>query len=184
MPEMPLDNFSRVLLKKREVFDSEIGYFTNTYTPKIKKGSFVQDSISFIRKKATVKGLHFQKAPFAQAKIVTVLAGEIVDYFVDLRPSSKTYLDYGKIIISEENKKVLFIPRGFAHGFLTLSEAAEVQYKTDGFWDKDCERSLKWNDKNLKINWPEISKFAEPLLAKKDEEAASFLEAQSKGDFF
>ena len=69
MPEMPLDNFSRVLLKKREVFDSEIGYFTNTYTPKIKKGSFVQDSISFIRKKATVKGLHFQKAPFAQAKI-------------------------------------------------------------------------------------------------------------------
>ena len=131
MPEMPLDNFSRVLLKKREVFDSEIGYFTNTYTPEIKKGSFVQDSISFIRKKATVKGLHFQKAPFAQAKIITVLAGEIVDYFVDLRPSSKTYLDYGKVIISKENKKVLFIPRGFAHGYITTKENTMISYKVD-----------------------------------------------------
>tara|TARA_B110000003_G_C16653688_1_gene535444 strand:+ start:1670 stop:2218 length:549 start_codon:yes stop_codon:yes gene_type:complete len=165
MPEMPLDNFSRVLLKKREVFDSEIGYFTNTYTPKIKKGSFVQDSISFIRKKATVKGLHFQKAPFAQAKIVTVLAGEIVDYFVDLRPSSKTYLDYGKIIISEENKKVLFIPRGFAHGYITTKANTMISYKVDNEYSPDHERTINWQDKVLDINWPKYNQY---FLSKKD----------------
>ncbi len=165
MPEMPLDNFSRVLLKKREVFDSEIGYFTNTYTPKIKKGSFVQDSISFIRKKATVKGLHFQKAPFAQAKIVTVLAGEIVDYFVDLRPSSKTYLDYGKIIISQENKKVLFIPRGFAHGYITTKANTMISYKVDNEYSPDHERTINWQDKVLDINWPKYNQY---FLSKKD----------------
>ena len=110
--------------------------------------------------------------------------GTIYDLAVDIRISSKTFGKWGGVKLSHENKKQLWIPSGFAHGFLTLSEAAEVQYKTDGFWDKDCERSLKWNDKNLNINWPAISTFAEPLLAKKDEEAASFLEAQSKGDFF
>tara|TARA_S200000501_G_C20766284_1_gene718450 strand:- start:435 stop:983 length:549 start_codon:yes stop_codon:yes gene_type:complete len=165
MPEMPLDNFSRVLLKKREVFDSEIGYFTNTYTPKIKKGSFVQDSISFIRKKATVKGLHFQKAPFAQAKIVTVLAGEIVDYFVDLRPSSKTYLDYGKIIISQENKRVLFIPRGFAHGYITTKANTMISYKVDNEYSPDHERTINWQDKVLDINWPKYNQY---FLSKKD----------------
>ena len=75
-------------------------------------------------------------------------------------------------------------PRGFAHGFLTLSETAEVQYKTDDFWDKDCERSLKWNDKNLNINWPKNSNFKEPTLSKKDEEAPSFIDAKLKGDIF
>ncbi len=131
-----------------------------------------------------LRGMHYQLEPHSQGKLVRCTKGTIYDVAVDIRRSSKTFGKWGGVILSHENKKQLWIPKGFAHGFLTLSEAAEVQYKTDGFWDKDCERSIKWNDENLNINWPNNSKFKEPTLSKKDEEAPSFFEAKSKGDIF
>ena len=131
-----------------------------------------------------LRGMHYQLEPHSQGKLVRCTQGIIYDVAVDIRINSKTFGKWGGVILSHENKKQLWIPKGFAHGFLTLSEAAEVQYKTDGFWDKDCERSIKWNDENLNINWPNNSKFKEPTLSKKDEEAPSFFEAKSKGDIF
>ena len=147
------------------------------------KISFCQDNHS----RSTIgvlRGMHYQLGPHSQGKLVRCTQGTIYDVAVDIRRSSKTFGKWGGVILSDENKLQLWIPRGFAHGFLTLSETAEVQYKTDDFWDKDCERSLKWNDKNLNINWPKNSNFKEPTLSKKDEEAPSFIDAKLKGDIF
>ena len=171
------------------IISDERGFFFESWNQR-KFEKIIGQSISFCQDNhsrssiGVLRGMHYQLEPHSQGKLVRCTYGAIYDVALDIRRSSKTFGKWGGVKLSHENKKQLWIPSGFAHGFLTLSEAAEVQYKTDGFWDKDCERSLKWNDKNLNINWPEISKFAEPLLAKKDEEAASFLEAQSKGDFF
>ena len=112
---------------------------------------FVQDNHSE-SSQGVLRGMHYQIEPYPQGKLVRCTQGSIYDVAVDIRRDSKTFGKWGGVILSHENKKQLWIPRGFAHGFLTLSEAAEVQYKTDGFWDKDCERSIKWNDKNLNIN--------------------------------
>ena len=148
-----------------------------------KKISFCQDNHSQSAI-GVLRGMHYQLDPHSQGKLVRCTQGTIYDVAVDIRRSSKTFGKWGGVILSNENKKQLWIPRGFAHGFLTLSEAAEVQYKTDSFWDKDCERSLKWNDKHLNINWPKNSKFKEPTLSKKDLEAPSFIDAKSKGEIF
>ena len=148
-----------------------------------KRVSFCQDNHSR-SSIGVLRGMHYQLEPHSQGKLVRCTLGMIYDVAVDIRRNSKTFGKWGGVILSHENKKQLWIPKGFAHGFLTLSEAAEVQYKTDGFWDKDCERSIKWNDENLNINWPNNSKFKEPTLSKKDEEAPSFFEAKSKGDIF
>jgi len=147
------------------------------------KVSFCQDNHSRSAI-GVLRGMHYQLEPHSQGKLVRCTQGTIYDVAVDIRRSSKTFGKWGGVILSHENKKQLWIPRGFAHGFLTLSDAAEVQYKTDNFWDKDCERSLKWNDKNLNINWPKNSKFKEPTLSKKDLEAPSFIDAKSKGEIF
>ena len=148
-----------------------------------KKISFCQDNHSQSAI-GVLRGMHYQLDPHSQGKLVRCTQGTIYDVAVDIRRSSKTFGKWGGVILSNENKKQLWIPRGFAHGFLTLSETAEVQYKTDRFWDKDYERSLKWNDKYLNINWPKNSKFKEPTLSKKDLEAPSFIDAKSKGEIF
>ena len=127
--------------------------------------------------------MHFQIPPKAQAKLVRCTHGEIFDVIVDLREKSSSFGQWFSIRLDRPDLQ-LWIPKGFAHGFLTLSEAAEVQYKTDSFWDKARERSLKWNDKNLNINWPKNSKFKDPTLSKKDLEAPSFIDAKSKGEIF
>ena len=139
------------------IFGDERGYFMETYEKNDFeeigiKGDFMQDNQSR-SKKGVLRGLHFQKK-HSQAKIVRCIKGEVFDVAVDLRPGSKTYGKWEGVILSEENKKMFYIPRGFAHGFLVLSDVAEFCYKVDNIYDHESEGGLKWNDPDVAIDWP------------------------------
>ena len=111
-----------------------------------------------------MRGLHYQIDPNPQGKLVRCTYGSIFDVAVDIRKDSSTYGKWGGIELNSENKKQLWIPPGFAHGFLTLSKKAEVQYKTSGFWSKECERSIKWDDSKINdINWFKESNKIKPF---------------------
>ena len=132
-----------------------------------------------------LRGLHYQLAPEPQAKLVRATVGAIYDVAVDIRSGSPTFGAWVGAELSAENKSQLWIPEGFAHGFLTLSSVAEVQYKARGFWNKSCERAIVWNDADLAIAWPiERLEGAEVSLSGKDAEASGFQAAASAGDVF
>ena len=135
--------------------------------------------------RGVLRGLHFQLPPEPQAKLVRCSAGEIFDVAVDLRRSSATYGRWVGVVLSADNHLQLWVPVGFAHGFLTLSDVAEVQYKASGFWNRDCERSLRWNDLQLKIQWPlHLAGVTEPFLAEKDLQAPALKGLESAGEVF
>lgn len=141
------------------VFGDHRGYFMETYNEKeFKEGgidvTFVQDNQSK-SKKGVLRGLHFQKT-YPQAKLVRVISGEVFDVAVDLRKDSKTYGKWVGVVLSEDNKLQFFIPRGFAHGFLVLSETAEFTYKCDEFYYPEDEGGLAWNDPEIGIMWPQL----------------------------
>lgn len=132
-----------------------------------------------------LRGLHYQLLPEPQGKLVRCSVGEIMDVAVDLRRSSCTYGQWVSAELSAANQQQLWVPVGFAHGFLTLSDVAEVQYKATGFWNRDCERSLRWDDPTLQLQWPlERAGVAAPLLAAKDAEAPSLAELERAGEVF
>ena len=132
-----------------------------------------------------LRGLHYQLAPEPQAKLVCATVGAIYDVAVDIRRSSPTFGAWVGAELSAENRSQLWIPEGFAHGFLTLSTVAEVQYKARGFWNKACERAIVWNDPDLSIAWPiERLQGAEVSLSGKDAEAPGFKAAEATGDVF
>lgn len=142
---------------KPKVFKDERGYFFESYNLNAfsKFGincQFVQDNQSY-SKWGVLRGLHFQKGEYAQSKLVRVMSGEILDVVVDLRPESSTYLENYSIKLSSENKLQLFVPKGFAHGFVTLSENAVVMYKCDNFYHPDAEDGLMYDDPKLNIDW-------------------------------
>lgn len=139
------------------VFGDNRGYFMETYSKKDfeeigLKYDFVQDNQSK-SKRGVLRGLHFQKKN-TQAKLVRCIKGEVFDVAVDLRTSSETYGKWEGVILSEENKKMFMIPRGFAHGFLVLSDEAEFTYKCDDIYNHEAEGGLAWNDKDVNIEWP------------------------------
>jgi dTDP-4-dehydrorhamnose 3,5-epimerase len=140
------------------IFADERGYFFESFNQRAFNAgiglevNFVQDNQSS-SKYGTLRGLHYQKGNSAQAKLVRVLSGEVLDVAVDIRPESKTYGQHVAIKLSAENKKQLFVPRGFAHGFVTLSDQAEFFYKCDNFYNKEAEGGIKYNDPKLKIDW-------------------------------
>ena len=135
--------------------------------------------------RGVLRGLHYQLKPEPQAKVVRVTNGAIYDVAVDIRRDSPTFGAWIGAELSAENKSQLWIPEGFAHGFLTLSDVAEVQYKARGFWNKSCERAIVWNDPDLAIAWPlDRLEGAEVSLSGKDAEAASFKAAEAAGDVF
>jgi dTDP-4-dehydrorhamnose 3,5-epimerase len=140
------------------VFKDDRGYFMesfneNTFEKGIgKKIHFVQDNQSH-SSKSVLRGLHYQCGEHAQAKLVRVLEGEVLDVAVDLRPNSKTFGHYESIILTAENQKQFFVPRGFAHGFLVLSDTATFFYKCDNFYNKESEGGLIYNDPTLNIDW-------------------------------
>ena len=132
-----------------------------------------------------LRGLHYQLAPEPQAKLVRASLGSIFDVAVDIRQSSPTFGQWVGAELTAENKSQLWVPEGFAHGFLTLSNVAEVQYKARGFWNKDCERAIVWNDSEIGIAWPlDRLEGKEVSLSGKDAEASDFKTAASAGDVF
>ena len=174
------------LLITPQVFGDSRGYFFESWNERrfrselIASGCF-EDEVQALRfrqdnhsrsSRGVLRGLHFQLPPEPQGKLVRCSFGSIFDVAVDLRRHSSTYGQWVGATLSADNHQQLWVPVGFAHGFLTLSEVAEVQYKASGFWNRNCERSLRWDDPTLAIQWPlEQLSGAEPSLAEKDAEA-------------
>ena len=135
--------------------------------------------------RGVLRGLHYQLAPQPQAKLVRASVGSIFDVAVDIRRSSPSFGRWVGVELTAENRCQLWVPEGFAHGFLTLSPVAEVQYKARGFWNRDCERAIRWDDSHLAIAWPETQLSGVSVsLSTKDAEAPGFLDAQTTGDVF
>ncbi|MCQ4948492.1 dTDP-4-dehydrorhamnose 3,5-epimerase [Bittarella massiliensis (ex Durand et al. 2017)] len=160
-----------VMVIEPTVFGDARGYFMETYSAAEFSANgitttFVQDNQSKSRK-GVLRGLHFQKK-YSQGKLVRVISGEVFDVAVDLRPGSSTYGKWEGVLLSAENKKQFYIPRGFAHGFLVLSEEAEFVYKCDDFYHPEDEGGLLWNDPDVGIEWP-ISADMNILLSDKDQ---------------
>jgi dTDP-4-dehydrorhamnose 3,5-epimerase len=146
--------------------------------------SFSQDNHSS-SSRGVLRGLHYQLEPEPQGKLVRCVVGSIFDVAVDIRRGSATFGQWVGAELSAENRQQLWVPVGFAHGFLTLSGQAEVLYKASGFWSRTCERSIRWDDPDLAIAWPLAAlQGAEPLLAEKDAQAPGFAEAVAAGEVF
>jgi dTDP-4-dehydrorhamnose 3,5-epimerase len=157
-------------------FGDERGFFFESFNQKLfeeatgLKRDFVQDNHSK-SSKGVLRGLHYQLPPMAQGKLVRVVQGEVFDVAVDIRKSSPTFGQWVGVHLSAENKRQLWVPEGFAHGFLTLSETAEFLYKTTNFYSPGHEGSLLWSDESIGIKWPTEE---QPLLAPKDAQAPRF----------
>lgn len=166
-------NFKDLLIIEPMVFKDVRGYFLESYhkekLDQLIKIDFVQDNES-CSEKNVLRGLHFQKPPFAQAKLIRVICGAILDVVVDLRKESKTYGQHFDIELNETNKTQLFVPLGFAHGFLTLTDNTIINYKCSQFYNPKSEVSLLWNDKTFNINWP----IKTPNLSDKDKNGLNF----------
>ena len=148
-----------VLIIETDVFGDHRGYFTETYSkPKYEalgiNVDFVQDNMSFSAQKGTLRGLHWQNPPYAQSKLVSCTKGKVIDVAVDIRKGSPTYGKWVSVELSAENHRQFFIPQGFAHGFLVLSEEAEFTYKCDDYYHPGDEGGLLWNDPTIGIQWP------------------------------
>ncbi len=140
------------------VIEDDRGYFFEAFNQRVFEEAgievaFVQDNQARSRQ-GVLRGMHYQTGDFAQAKLVRVLEGEVLDVAVDIRPDSDTYGQSFSIVLSQANKKQLFIPRGFAHGYLVLSETAEFFYKCDNFYSRDHEGGIRFNDPRLALEWP------------------------------
>ena len=163
-----------LLIIQPNVFEDERGYFFESYNKNKfnMEGinyEFVQDNES-MSKKGVLRGLHFQKPPYAQAKLVRVIKGAALDVAVDIRKNSATYGQHFTIELSEMNKTMMFIPEGFAHGFLTLADNTIFSYKCTQVYNKSSEHTILWNDPDLNINWG----ITDPVLSEKDKNAQTF----------
>lgn len=162
-------SFEDVLIIEPKVFSDERGWFSETYS-KVKfeelgiDVEFVQDNHSFSKNKGTIRGLHFQIEPKAQTKLVRCTKGEILDIAVDIRKKSPTYKKWISVKLTEKNMKMLLIPKGFAHGFVTLTNNVEVEYKVDQFYSPTEDRSFSYDDPEVDIDWGVNN----PILSKKD----------------
>lgn len=158
------------ILEPKVILD-ERGYFMESFNQNSfekaigQKINFVQDNQSF-SSKGVLRGLHYQAGENAQSKLVRVLQGEVLDVAVDIRPESKTYGQYEAVLLTAENHKQFFVPRGFAHGFVVLSDTATFFYKCDNFYNKESEGGIIFNDSSLKIDW--LLSMNELLISEKD----------------
>lgn len=158
-----------VLILEPDVFGDHRGWFMESWSKKKYEDvginvEFVQDNESFTAKKGTLRGIHFQQAPFAQSKLVRVVQGAVLDVAVDLRKNSPTYLQWVAVELSSENKKQFFIPQGFGHGFLTLTDNVQFVYKCDNFYSKEHDRSIRFDDEEIGVNWG----VTDPIVSEKD----------------
>ncbi|WP_270180238.1 dTDP-4-dehydrorhamnose 3,5-epimerase [Alkalihalobacillus sp. CinArs1] len=160
---------SGVKIIEPDVFGDDRGYFLESYNQEtfLEHGldyTFVQDNHSLSKERGVIRGLHYQEEPYAQTKLVRVIAGSIYDVAVDIRKNSKTYGHWIGLTLSEKNHRQLLIPQGFAHGFCTLEANTQVLYKVDHVYSPEHERGIVWNDPYLGITWPT----ATPILSEKD----------------
>jgi dTDP-4-dehydrorhamnose 3,5-epimerase len=157
------------------------GYFMRVYDDEFFKKhgihrNWVQENHSMSVSKGVIRGMHFQFPPHAETKLIRVIKGEIYDAFIDLRKGSPTFGQWDSIILSEKNKKLIYIPKGFAHGFCTLTPNCEVLYKVDNIYNFQNESAIRWNDLDLGIDWP----VENPILSDKDSSAPSFKDFLNK----
>lgn len=178
------------LLITPQVFGDDRGFFYESWNQR-RFDEAVGASVCFVQdnhsrsSRGVLRGLHYQLEPEPQGKLVRCPVGEIFDLAVDVRRSSATFGQWVAARLRAESHNQLWVPAGFAHGFLTLSETAEVQYKASGYWSKACERSIRWSDPQLAIAWPlEALGGTEPLLAEKDAAAPTLAEALAAGEVF
>lgn len=174
MRSIPLE-IPDVIVIEPDIYRDERGFFFESFNQnKFEKAigqkiNFIQDNHSR-SKKGVLRGLHYQISPKAQGKLIRVISGEIFDVAVDLRKSSPTFGKWVCEVLSSENKKQMWIPEGFAHGFLSLTEDTEVLYKTTEFYEKAYEKTIIWNDETIKIDWP----LKKVLLSHRDSQARAF----------
>lgn len=178
-------NIEGIVIVEPTVFGDHRGWFMETYNEAsfLETGiklKFVQDNQSFSAVKGTLRGLHYQLNPKAQTKLVRCTRGAIYDVAVDIRKGSPTFGKWFGIELTAENKKQLLIPKGFAHGFMTLTEDVEVQYKVDELYAPNCDRGIIWNDPTINIQWPMDIK---PILSAKDKKAPLLNDAENNFRF-
>ena len=162
--------FKDLIILKTQIFKDKRGFFKEVQRSNILKKKFIFDCFSY-SKKNVLRGLHLQTKK-SQAKLITVVQGEILDVVVDLRKRSKTYGKYFMVKISQNSNFSLYIPENFAHGFLCLSKTCTVYYKCTNYRDKSSEKTILWNDKTLKIKWP----VKKPIVSKKDRLGVKFID--------
>ncbi|MBR6765823.1 MAG: dTDP-4-dehydrorhamnose 3,5-epimerase [Clostridia bacterium] len=161
-----------VIIIEPDVFGDHRGWFMESWSKKKYEElgitvDFVQDNQSFTAKKGTLRGLHFQMDPMAQSKLVRVVKGAVLDVAVDIRKNSPTYLKWVSVELSAENKRQFFIPQGFAHGFVTLTDDVEFVYKCDNYYSKECDRSIRFDDPAINVDWG----IQDPIISQKDQDA-------------
>jgi dTDP-4-dehydrorhamnose 3,5-epimerase len=181
-----------MIIKERElkgVFEIQLepkedrrGFFMRVYDDNVFKNhglhrNWVQENHSLNKKKNTVRGFHFQLPPHSETKLVRVISGKVLDVFLDLRKNSPTFGQWDSIVLSGENKKMLYIPRGFGHGICTLEDNTAMLYKVDNYYTPDHEGDIIWNDPEIGVDWPLDGK---PILSEKDSKAKSFKEFLKK----
>lgn len=169
MVDIKETELSGVYIIEPKVFGDNRGWFTETYSKRDLEAAgifadFVQDNRSYSSKAGVIRGLHFQRNPMCQAKLLSCQRGKIMDVAVDLRKSSPTYKKWISAILSEENHLQIFIPRGFAHGFVTLTDDVEITYKCDNYYSPEHEGGIRFDDPELGIDWGIDS----PILSEKD----------------
>jgi len=157
------------LIIEIEKINDNRGFFSRSWDTNIFKNEKINDkivqcNISFNNKKGTLRGMHFQKSPHGETKLIRCTKGKIFDVIIDLRPKSKTYKKWMGIELSQNNHKMLYVPKGFAHGFQTLEENSEVFYQMSEFYKSKYSSGVKWDDESFKINWPIIP----PIISEKD----------------
>jgi dTDP-4-dehydrorhamnose 3,5-epimerase len=170
-------NLNGAFIIEPEIIADERGFFARTWcarefethglTPNL-----VQCNISFNKQKGTLRGMHYQVVPHEEAKVVRCTMGTIYDVIVDLRPNSATYKQWVSVEISFENRRMLYIPEGFAHGFLTMEDDTEVFYQMSEFYAPECARGVRWNDPAFNITWP----FGVTVISEKDAQYPNFAE--------
>lgn len=170
-----------VLIIEPKVFGDHRGWFTETYSKEKFKDlgidiDFIQDNHSLSAQKGTLRGLHFQLNPKAQTKLVRCTKGKILDVAVDIREGSPTYKKWVVVELTEENKRQLLVPKGFAHGFITLTDNVEVQYKVDEYYSPEHDRSIRFDDPEINVDWGIES----PILSEKDLNAPMLSESDAK----
>ena len=177
-----------VFIIEPKIFEDNRGFFYESwnslsFSAKVTKTNFCQDNHSS-SSKGVLRGIHYQLNPYAQGKLIRCTKGIIFDVAIDLRKNSPTFKEWASIELNETNKYILWIPEGFGHGFLTLSDFAEVQYKVTKRWDKESEKSILWNDPELSIDWPLNQIDDELLVSEKDSNGLTIKQAEELNYIF